>query len=40
MHKELSLPFKTFVPKIVQCLEDADGIVRDTAKAVIIELFK
>ena len=38
--KEKSIQFKTFVPGIVNCLEDADGSVRQTAQATIIELFR
>ena len=40
MNKEYGLQFKSFMSKIVECLEDADGGVRDTAKATIVELFK
>ncbi len=40
MHKECGLQFRSFVSPIVECLEDADGITRDTAKAAIIDLFK
>ena len=32
--------FRTFVPNIVNCLEDADGNVRQTAQATVIELFQ
>ena len=40
MHQEASLQFKSFVPALVACLEDADGIVRDAAKSAIVELFR
>lgn len=39
MHSNSTMPLKTFVPNIVSCLEDADGIVRDVAKITIIQLF-
>ena len=32
--------FRAFVPNLVHCLEDADGVVRQTAQATIIELFQ
>ncbi|MCJ1386229.1 suppressor of tub2 mutation [Xylographa soralifera] len=38
--RESSLQIKGFVPKILDCLEDQEGGVRDTAKSTIIELFK
>lgn len=34
------MPFKGFVDALVKLLEDADGMVRDTARNVAIELFK
>ena len=40
MNKEHGLQFRTFVSKIVECLEDVDGSVRETAKITIIELFE
>lgn len=40
MHKTEGLPFKTYVPQLVACLEDADGMVRETAKSCIVELFR
>ncbi|KAI9807449.1 MAG: suppressor of tub2 mutation [Piccolia ochrophora] len=40
MSQECGLPFKSFVPKMVEALEDADGMVRNVAKASIVELFK
>jgi CLIP-associating protein 1/2 len=40
MNKDCALQFKSFVVKIVDCLEDADGGVRDAAKATIVELFQ
>ena len=38
--KEKSIAFRSFVPHIVDCLEDADGSVRQTAQATIIGLFQ
>lgn len=40
MNQESGLQIKSFVPKIVNCLEDADPGVRDVAKAAIIDLFQ
>ncbi|KAI9879294.1 MAG: suppressor of tub2 mutation [Pleopsidium flavum] len=40
MHKEQGLQFRTFVPIVVDCLEDADGSVRETAKVTVVELFQ
>lgn len=40
MHTEQGLQFRSFVPNIVDCLEDADSNVREAAKANLIELFK
>ena len=34
------MPFKAFVSTLMELLEDADGMVRDTARNVVIELFK
>jgi len=39
MHAEHNLQFRNFVPPMVECLENADGVVRETAKTTIIELF-
>lgn len=39
-HQELGLPFRGYVPLLMDLLEDADGMVRDTAKTTVIELFK
>ncbi|KAG8425084.1 suppressor of tub2 mutation [Metarhizium acridum] len=39
-HQEHGLPFRGYVPILMELLEDADGMVRDTAKATVIELFK
>lgn len=39
MHKSEEMPFKTYVPQLVACLEDADGMVRETAKSCVVELF-
>ncbi|MCJ1403770.1 suppressor of tub2 mutation [Xylographa trunciseda] len=38
--RENSLQIKAFVPKILDCLGDQEGSVRDTAKSTIIELFR
>ena len=40
MHREEAMPFKGYTQSIVARLEDSDGNVRDTAKSVVIELFK
>ncbi|KAF2089571.1 hypothetical protein K490DRAFT_36968 [Saccharata proteae CBS 121410] len=40
MHSSESLPFKSFVPSLVASLEDADGMVRETAKSTVVELFR
>ncbi|KAH6659791.1 HEAT repeat-containing protein [Truncatella angustata] len=40
MHNEHGLPFRAYVPTLMELLEDADGMVRDTAKATVIELFR
>ncbi|KND88763.1 Protein stu-1 [Tolypocladium ophioglossoides CBS 100239] len=39
-HKEQGLQFRSYVPLLMELLEDADGMVRDTAKSTVIELFK
>ncbi|KXT04607.1 hypothetical protein AC578_8629 [Pseudocercospora eumusae] len=39
MHKEEGMPFKSYTQALVARLEDADGTVREAAKAVVIELF-
>lgn len=40
MHKVEGFHFRSFVPHLVAGLEDADGVVRETAKAAVVELFK
>lgn len=40
MRNDYGLQFKTFVPNLVELLEDADGMVRDVARNSVIELFK
>ncbi|KXJ92398.1 clasp N terminal-domain-containing protein [Microdochium bolleyi] len=40
MHKEHGLQFRTYVPTLMELLEDADGMVRDAAKLTVIELFR
>ncbi|XDG10400.1 hypothetical protein ABKA04_010015 [Annulohypoxylon sp. FPYF3050] len=40
MNKENGLQFRTYVPTLMELLEDADGMVRDAAKSTVIELFK
>ena len=40
MHQENGMPFKSFVTTLMDLLEDADGMVRDTARNTVIELFK
>jgi hypothetical protein len=40
MHQENGMPFKSFVTTLMDLLEDADGMVRDTARNSVIELFK
>ena len=39
-HQEQGLQFRSYVPLLMELLEDADGMVRDTAKSTVIELFK
>ncbi|KAI1495883.1 HEAT repeat-containing protein [Biscogniauxia marginata] len=40
MHNEHGLQFRAYVPMLMELLEDADGMVRDAAKATVIELFR
>jgi len=40
MHETKGLPFRAFVPHLVDCLEDSDGGVRETAKAAVVDLFR
>lgn len=40
MHEREGLPFRTFVPHLVESLEDADGGVREAAKTAVVELFR
>ncbi|KAM0283068.1 hypothetical protein ACHAQH_002669 [Verticillium albo-atrum] len=40
MHQEHGLQFRGYVPTLMDLLEDADGMVRDVAKATVIELFR
>ena len=40
MHQEQGLQFRTYVPRLMELLEDADPSVRDTAKTTVIELFR
>ncbi|EPE06095.1 heat repeat containing protein [Ophiostoma piceae UAMH 11346] len=40
MHHEQGLQFRAYVPVLMELLEDADGMVRDAAKATVIELFR
>lgn len=40
MHEEYGLQFRSFVPSLMELLEDADGMVRDCARNTVIELFK
>ncbi|KAL1872314.1 hypothetical protein VTK73DRAFT_1624 [Phialemonium thermophilum] len=40
MHQEHGLQFRSYVPTLMELLEDADGMVRETAKASVIELFR
>ncbi|OAA47555.1 HEAT repeat containing protein [Metarhizium rileyi] len=39
-HQEHGLPFRAYVPVLMELLEDADGMVRDAAKATVIDLFR
>ena len=38
--REKNIAFRAFVPHIVDCLEDADGNVRQSAQVTIIDLFQ
>ncbi|KAI2617019.1 ARM repeat-containing protein [Hypomontagnella submonticulosa] len=40
MHKDQGLQFRSYVPTLMELLEDADGMVRDVAKSTVIELFR
>jgi len=40
MNRTDGLQFKAFVSQLVACLEDADGMVRETAKSCVVELFR
>ncbi|EAW07562.1 uncharacterized protein ACLA_022760 [Aspergillus clavatus NRRL 1] len=40
MTKNYGLLFRSYVPSLVACLEDADSAVRNTAKSTVIELFE
>jgi CLIP-associating protein 1/2 len=40
MHQQEGLPFRSYVPTLMDLLEDADPGVRDTAKNTVIELFR
>ncbi|KAM5378675.1 hypothetical protein ACJZ2D_004311 [Fusarium nematophilum] len=40
MHKDQGLPFRAYVPVLMELLEDADGMVRDAAKNAVIDLFQ
>ncbi|PGH11521.1 hypothetical protein AJ80_07087 [Polytolypa hystricis UAMH7299] len=40
MSREQGLLFRTYVPNLVACLEDADSGVREKAKMTVIELFQ
>ncbi|RKF64302.1 Protein stu-1 [Erysiphe neolycopersici] len=39
-HQESAMPFKNYVSSLVTLLEDADGMVRDTARNSVITLFQ
>lgn len=39
-HQESAMPFKNYVSALVALLEDADGMVRDTARNSVITLFQ
>lgn len=39
-HQEQGLQFRSYVPLLMDLLEDADGMVRDAAKNTVVELFK
>jgi CLIP-associating protein 1/2 len=40
MHQDHAMPFKSFVTTLMDLLEDADGMVRDTARNSVITLFQ
>ncbi|KAI9850190.1 MAG: suppressor of tub2 mutation [Thelocarpon superellum] len=40
MSTENGLPFKSFVPKLMEALEDADGMVRKVAVSTVVALFQ
>ncbi|KAK3379987.1 clasp N terminal-domain-containing protein [Lasiosphaeria ovina] len=40
MHQENGLQFRSYVPILMELLEDADAMVRDAAKTTVIELFR
>lgn len=40
MHQEQGLQFRTYVPRLMELLEDADASVREAAKTTVIELFR
>ncbi|KAI9816215.1 MAG: suppressor of tub2 mutation [Pycnora praestabilis] len=40
MSKEQGLQFRSFVPRLMDCLEDSDGSVRETSKVTVVELFQ
>ncbi|KAK2788616.1 suppressor of tub2 mutation [Onygenales sp. PD_12] len=40
MTRERGVLFRTYVPRLVTCLEDADSGVRETAKVTVIDLFQ
>ena len=40
MHTEQALQFKSFVPPLVECLDHADGTIRERAKLSLIDLFR
>jgi CLIP-associating protein 1/2 len=40
MHEEHGMQFKPFVTTFMDLLEDADGMVRDTARNSVIALFQ
>lgn len=40
MHNDHGMPFRAYVPSLMELLEDADGMVRDCAKSTVIQLFR
>ncbi|KAE8416509.1 clasp N terminal-domain-containing protein [Aspergillus pseudocaelatus] len=40
MSRNHGLLFRSYVPSVVSCLEDADSFVRHTAKSTVVELFQ